>query len=139
MRRISRSVRQLIVRTLREILHYVQNDIVIYASQTPYFSVFSFHFPPSGLLGPFCPFSVTITWNKRSRHKHSGQHNPISQEKAADATLGKNPDDGLYLAYCSLSGLFVSGSICLPYREKLVESKTLRTIQITLDTTLRRL
>ena len=43
----------------------------------------------------------------------------ISQEKAADTTLGKNPDDGLYLAYCSLSGLFVSGSRCLPYHEKL--------------------
>ena len=47
-------------------------------------------------------------------------HDRISQEKAADTTLGKNPDDGLYLRYCSLSGLFVSGSRCLPYREKLI-------------------
>ncbi|MBR4029435.1 MAG: hypothetical protein IKJ08_07610, partial [Alistipes sp.] len=39
----------------------------------------------------------------------------ISCQKAADTTLGKNPDDGLYLRYCSLSGLFVSGSRCLPY------------------------
>ena len=43
---------------------------------------------------------------------------PISCQKAADTTLGKNPDDGLYLAYCSLSGLFVSGSRCLPYHTK---------------------
>ena len=34
--------------------------------------------------------------------------------------LGKNPDDGLYLAYCSLSGIFVSGSRCLPYNKKLI-------------------
>ena len=33
-------------------------------------------------------------------------------------SLGKNPDDGLYFAYCSLSGLFVSGSRCLPYHNK---------------------
>ena len=25
--------------------------------------------------------------------------------RVADATLGKNPDDGLYMKYCSLSGL----------------------------------
>jgi hypothetical protein len=37
---------------------------------------------------------------------------PISCQKVVDATLGKNPDDGLYMAYCSLSGLFVSGSKC---------------------------
>ena len=40
--------------------------------------------------------------------------------KAADTTLGKNPDDGLYFGYCSLSGLFVSGSSCLPYHNKLL-------------------
>ena len=79
----------------------------------------TFQFSPSGLLGPLGPFSVAVAWNKRNKQKLSGLHDPISQEKAADATLGKNPDDGLYLAYCSLSGLFVSGSRCLPYREKL--------------------
>ena len=73
---------------------------------------------PFCLFGPFGPFNVVVAWNKRKRHKLSGQHDLISQEKAADATLGKNPDDGLYLAYCSLLGLFVSGSRCLPYRGK---------------------
>ena len=72
------------------------------------------------LFGPLGPFSVAVAWHKRNKHKHCGQHDPISQEKAADTTLGKNPDDGLYLRYCSLSGLFVSGSRCLPYREKLI-------------------
>ena len=66
------------------------------------------------------PHSVAVAWHKRNRHKHTGLHSLISQEKAADTTLGKNPDDGLYLRYCSLSGLFVSGSRCLPYREKLI-------------------
>ena len=42
----------------------------------------------------------------------------IYRQKAADTTLGKNPDDGLYLTYCSLSGRFVSGSRCLPYLDK---------------------
>ena len=36
----------------------------------------------------------------------------IWSQKVVDTTLDKNPDDGLYLAYCSLSGLFVSGSRC---------------------------
>ena len=44
------------------------------------------------------------------------------------ATLGKNGDDGLYLAYCSLSGSFVSGSRCLPYREKLLCAVNVRII-----------
>ena len=74
----------------------------------------------SPLCSPLGPFNVVVAWNKRNRHKHTGLHSLISQEKAADTTLGKNPDDGLYLRYCSLSGLFVSGSRCLPYREKLL-------------------
>ena len=36
----------------------------------------------------------------------------ICCQKAADTTLGKNPDDGLYLAYRSLSGQLVGGSRC---------------------------
>ena len=52
---------------------------------------------PFGLFGPlglFGPFSVAVAWNKRNRHKHTGHHNPISQEKAAYTTLGKNATDG---------------------------------------------
>ena len=52
---------------------------------------------------------VSVVSKKLPKH-----HDPISQEKAADTTLGKNPDDGLYLKYCSLSGISVSGSRCLP-------------------------
>ena len=32
----------------------------------------------------------------------------------ADATLGKNPDDGLYKKYCSLSGLFLLAAADAP-------------------------
>ena len=46
--------------------------------------------------------------------------------------LGKNPDDGLYLAYCPLSGIFVSGSRCLPYLKKvlLLDIRELKTITL---------
>ena len=51
-----------------------------------------------GLCGLFTQFSV-----KSARAT-------ICSQKGLSTTLGKNPDDGLYLAYCSLSGLFVRGS-----------------------------
>ena len=70
-------------------------------------------------LWPFRPFQRSCRL-EQAKYQPTGQHSPISQEKAADTTLGKNPDDELYLRYCSLSGLFVSGSRCLPYREKLI-------------------
>ena len=38
----------------------------------------------------------------------------ISREKGADATLGKNPDDGRYKKYCSLSGLFLLAATDAP-------------------------
>ena len=63
-----------------------------------------------------------ILLNEHFSDKQSAEDDHLSQDiscqKAADTTLGKNPDDGLYLRYCSLSGLFVSGSRCLPYHKK---------------------
>ena len=44
--------------------------------------------------------------------------NKFCWEKAADTTLGKNPDNGPYAKYYPLSGIFVSGSRCPPYRNK---------------------
>ena len=44
--------------------------------------------------------------------------NKFCWEKAADTTLSKNPDNGPYAKYYPLSGIFVSGSRCPPYRDK---------------------
>ena len=71
-----------------------------------------------------------ILLNEHFSDKQSAEDDHLSQEiscqEAADTTLGKNPDDGLYLRYCSLSGLFVSGSRCLPYHKKLLVLKLSR-------------
>ena len=56
------------------------------------------------------PFNKTAT----------SPQNPIWGQKGSDTTLDKNPDDGLYLKHCTLSGLFVSGSRCLPYNRKFI-------------------
>ena len=54
-------------------------------------------------------------------NKQSFKDDPLSRQrfccqKAAYATLGKNLDDGLYLAYCSLPGKLVGGSRCFVVR-----------------------
>ncbi|MBR4028267.1 MAG: hypothetical protein IKJ08_01620 [Alistipes sp.] len=50
--------------------------------------------------------SVVSVVSVVSKKKLPKQHDPISQEKAADTTLGKNPDDGLYLGVLLIVGTF---------------------------------
>ena len=62
--------------------------------------------PPFGPLLPlFCPFSVTVAWHKRSRHRPTGQHDLISCQKGLDLALTRKMADGTYFAYFPFASL----------------------------------
>ena len=73
---------------------------------------------PLGPLVPFCPFSIAVAWNKRNRHRHTGQHNPISCQKGSDLALTRKLADGTYYAYFPFASL-TEESKMTPYHKKL--------------------
>ena len=73
-----------------------------------------------GLFGPLGPFSVAVAWHKRNRHKHYGQHSPISWEKGCRCVLDKEiAPDGTYITYFPF-GAMIERTQMRPYLGKLL-------------------
>ena len=51
---------------------------------------------------------------------HLNQRDRFLVRRVADATLGKNPDDGLYKKYRSLSGLFLLAAADAPLSREII-------------------